>query len=183
VDPALRDNGVNDWSGVKVLGGDAEILDFDPSKIFLANAIGSLPGDSANIRIQLFEKFTELGYRFPNLIHPCAVVSPSVSFGEGCQIMAGAVIQAATRISSNVIVNTGASIDHDCHIAKHCHIAPGAVLCGGVMLGKGVHVGSGATIIQAIQIGQEAVVGAGTTVRHDIRSNQTFIGDNDRHTR
>ena len=160
--------------GIEVIGDDLMILDYKPNEVCLVNGIGSV-GISIQ-RKSLFCKFTELGYRFANVIHPSVVIAADVHFGEGVQIMAGAVVQTGCRIGNNSIINTNASVDHDCAIASHVHIAPGVTLSGEVEVGEGVHIGTGATVIQGIRIGENSLIGAGSVVTQDVPMGVTVMG-------
>jgi len=120
-------------------------------------------GDNA-IRRQIAEFLVSRGIELVSCIHPRACLAGDVVVGAGTVIMAGAVVNPATLIGGNSIINTCASVDHDCRVGSHVHIAPGATLCGGVVVGDGAFVGAGATIIPNLTIGAGAVVAAGATV-------------------
>ena len=162
------------------MGGDDAIFDCDPKSVTLANAIGSV-GD-VRLRQRAFHMFAEKHYRFPALVHPSATVAQDAVLLEGCQIMAGAVIQSGAQIGRNSIVNSGAIVDHDCQIGDHVHIAPGSVLSGSVVVDHGVHIGTGAVVIHNIQIGADSIIGAGATVIDNIPANVTVVGTPARQT-
>src|SRR5690606_3976184 len=103
-----------------IRGGDEHVFSQDPDKVLLINAVGSVNRPVARQRV--FETFHHKGYRFGTLIHPSAVISSSVTLGEGAQVMAGAIIQPAVTIGANSLINTRASVDHDCVIGSHVHI-------------------------------------------------------------
>lgn len=167
-------NEENNPYSITYLGGDEEILKYDPQEIELVNALGSI--SDTKPRANIFNFFKLKGYRFSTTIHPSAVISETATLGEGVQIMAGAVIQPFVNIADNTIVNTSTSIDHDCCISKHCHIAPGCVLSGGIKIGESTHIGTGAKIIQNISIGKNVLVGAGSLVLRDIGDNKKVYG-------
>jgi sugar O-acyltransferase (sialic acid O-acetyltransferase NeuD family) len=147
------------------LGGEDAFERYKPARYALANGVG---GIATPQRRATFERWREAGYRFPPILHPAAAIASfGVVLGEGCQLMAGTVLQANSVLGANCVINTRASIDHDGRIGAHAHIAPGAVLCGGVMVGEGSHIGAGAIIIQGVRVGANCVIGAGTTLRHD----------------
>jgi sugar O-acyltransferase (sialic acid O-acetyltransferase NeuD family) len=160
--------------GVRVIGDDKTISEHAPGTLLLVNGIGSVNLPKA--REAVFEKFKEKGFTFATVVHPSAVVAPDVVLGEGCQIMAGAVIQPGSRIGMNTIVNTKASVDHDCIISDHVHISPGVTLSGGVTIGRMAHIGTGATIIQGIRIGHNCLVGAGAVVLTDTADDSVVMG-------
>lgn len=173
-DPQLTSQGVRVWRGVPMLGDDSALDALDPSSVGLVNGVGQLVGSSARQRI--FDIWRARGFEFPALIHPFSWVDPSVRLEAGVQVMAGAMIQADTRIGTNSIVNSRVSIDHDCVVGRNVHIAPGATLCGGVRVADQAFVASGATVIQGLLIGEGAVVGAGTTLTRDLAAGLISFG-------
>ena len=155
------------FDGVPHLGSDEAVLEHQPDESLLVNGLGSVGDTSA--RRKLFSSFTEKNYRFAGVTHPGAIVSHlDVETGQGCQILAGAVINPGTRLGDNVIVNTGAVVEHDCLIGNHVHISPGAVVCGGCSIGADVHIGAGAVIIQGMIIGHGTIVAAGSVVIENV---------------
>jgi sugar O-acyltransferase (sialic acid O-acetyltransferase NeuD family) len=152
--------------GVPWLGGDEVLAQYPADQCRLANGVGSI-GDDARRRV--FERMKAAGYGFTRVLHPAATIAfIGVSLSEGCQIMAGAVVQPGARIGADAIVNTRASVDHDCIIGDHVHIASGAVLCGDVVVGEDTHIGAGAVVIQGRRIGAGCLIGAGATVLRDV---------------
>lgn len=156
------------------LGDDNCIFNYASSEVLLVNGLGST--ENTNLRKQLYNQFSSVGYTFSQVIHPRAIVSSYASLGEGVQIMAGTIIQPFTKIADNTIVNTKTSIDHDCIIGSHCHIAPGSVLSGGVEIGDSTHIGTGSTIIQGIKIGEHVLVGASSLVLKNVPNHTTVYG-------
>ncbi len=172
--PELREQGIGEWRGCKVLGGDEVLEMLDPGSVGLINGIGQLVGGSG--RRNVYERLTARGFLFPALKHPAAWVDPSVSLGDGAQIMAGAIIQADAVIGANSIINTRASIDHDCRIGSHVHVAPAATLCGNVRVGDRAFIACSAAVIQGISIGNDAVVGAGAVLVRDLAAHHIMFG-------
>jgi acetyltransferase EpsM len=114
--------------------------------------------------------------RFATLIHPSAIISPSVSIGEGTVVMPNCVINANTEIGKHVIINTGAIVEHDNYISDYAHISPNATLTGNISVGEGTHIGASATVIPGIKIGEWSIVGAGSTVIRDIPPFSKAVG-------
>lgn len=129
---------------------------------------------NSKIRSILMGRYSNADY--PTLIHPNAVISPSVNVGKGTVIMAGAVVNADSIIGDGVIINTSSSVDHDCVVENFSHIAVGAHLCGTVNIGNHTWIGAGATVINNINICSECIVGAGAVVVKDIQESGTYIG-------
>lgn len=169
VDPART---VGDaWFGCRVLGDDAAVAAYAVDDVVLVNGLGSLPRDKG-MRVRLWRAFHGQGYHFKTVVDPTAFLASDVAVSEGVQVMAGAIIQAGTKIAENCIVNSGSIVEHDCRIGHSVHIAPGAVLSGAVDVGDEVHIGTGAVVIQGIRIGSGSVIGAGSVVTRDVAERQ-----------
>jgi sugar O-acyltransferase (sialic acid O-acetyltransferase NeuD family) len=150
----------------KALGNDTVIRRYPAGSIRLALGIGGTGVDEG--RSALYAAFKNEGYDFVTVVHPAATIAADVCLGEGCQVMAGAVVQTGSAIGTGAIVNTCASIDHDCTIGSFVHIAPGVTLSGTVTVGARSHIGVGATIIQGIHLPEATMVRAGSVVtRYD----------------
>lgn len=170
-DPAKHGESV---LGIPILGDDVMLSRYSPDEIHLALGIGSVKVSS--VRRQVFEKMRKSGYRFMTIVHPNTSIGREVELKEGCQIMAGAIIQTGSVLGINVLVNTRASIDHDCRIGDHVHVGPGAILSGHVSLGSGCHVGCGATVIQERHLGNDVQIGAGAVVVNDSGDGSRILG-------
>lgn len=172
LDPSLE-LGSRGPGGALVLGGDEALARLSPAEIDLVNGIGSVT--VAVSRAVIYQRGKAAGFSFSDVVHPSAVVSQSVEFGEGVQLMAGCVVQCGTSIGANSIVNTRASVDHDCRIGETVHIAPGATVSGGVQIGDRTHLGTGAVVIQGISIGADSLVAAGAVVYRNLAAGSRLI--------
>lgn len=159
----------------RVLGGD-ELLPALAARGVRHAFMGLGSAADTRLRQRIFEQAKAAGLRFVAVIHPSAVLAPSAQTGEGCAILAGAVVGTGARLADNVIVNTRAVVDHDCRIESHAHIASGAVLAGDVFVGEGAHIGAGAVVRQGLRIGRRAVIGVGAAVVCDVPDEAVFAG-------
>ncbi|HEX8654759.1 MAG TPA: acetyltransferase [Allosphingosinicella sp.] len=138
---------------------------------------GVVPAIGTNsARSALIDWLDGAGRALASVVHPSAIVSPSISVGAGAFLAPGAIVNAETILGKGAIVNTGASIDHDCRIGVAAHIAPGAHLCGGVRVGARSLIGAGATVIPGVAIGADVVVGAGSVVIADVPDGARVAG-------
>ena len=140
--------------------GDLPLLQKKCSTAILA--IGQIP-DSAQ-RIRLSEQLNQLGFKFPILISPHAIVSRHAKIGHGTTIGHGVIVNAGAVIGDHCIINTHALIEHDVQIGSHSHISTGALVNGGVKLGAGSFIGSGAIIREGLKLPPLTVIGAGKRV-------------------
>ncbi|MCC7073420.1 MAG: acetyltransferase [Deltaproteobacteria bacterium] len=110
------------------------------------------------------------------VVHPSAIIDPSVVLEPGAMICAGVVLQPEVRVGAHAIVNTAAHVDHDGAIGRFAHVAPGCHVAGSVAIGEGAFLGTGATVIPGRRIGAWATVGAGAVVLYDVRDGSTVVG-------
>ena len=165
-DPGLKGTVVY---GYQVIGGKDDLL-----TSAIERGIVAIGSNQARRSVSLW--LTDNGFELASAVHPTAQLARGVTIGGGSVIMAGAVINADSRIGDNVIVNTRSSIDHDCVVGNFTHIAPGATLCGTVQVGEGSFICAGATVIPNLTIGSAVTVGAGAVVVHNILDGVTVVG-------
>ncbi len=173
-------------AGVKVAG----IYDDDPGRlgdevlgvpvVGAARELGTATGRPAVLAVGDNRARQRLAAELPlawvSVVHPSAVVHPSVRLGPGSVVFAGAVVQPDTEIGAHAIVNTGSRIDHDCRIGDFVHVAPGVNLAGGVVIEDGSFIGIGSCAVPGVRVGAWATVGAGAAVVRDVREGTTVVG-------
>ncbi len=125
-------------------------------------AIGQL--DDPAPRFRLANQLEKLGFQFPILISPYAVVSRYSQLGVGSIVGHGAIINAGAVVGDHCIVNSRALIEHDVEIGAHCHISTGVVVNGGVTVGSGSFIGSCSMIREGLNLPMLTVISAGKRV-------------------
>jgi UDP-perosamine 4-acetyltransferase len=158
--------------GVPVVGDDAALERLRGEGI--AHAFVALGGNA--LRVKVAAAARKLGYELINAVSPSAVISPTARLGAGVAVMAGAVVNAESRLDDLAILNTRASVDHDCVLGEACHVAPGSALAGGVTVGREAFLGAGTVVIPGIRIGEGAVIGAGACIVKDIPPRVLALG-------
>lgn len=137
------------------------------------------------IRNALYTYAAELGFHFPDLIDPGAIVSSSVILGEntvkekkgeGIFVGKAAVINADAVIGKCSIINTASVIEHECVIGAFTHISVGVILCGQVAVGCNTFIGAGSTVRQGIKIGRNVLIGANSLVLRDVKDGEKVVG-------
>ncbi len=161
--------------GIPILGGDEYLDRVSTANTFLVNGLGANP--KIFRRRNLFTVMKSRGFRFKSFQHPSAIVSNRIDIQEGCQVMAGVVIQTEVTLEENVVINTRASIDHDCIIKSHAFIAPGSILCGNVTVASSAFIGAGAVVLPDIHIGENAIVAAGAIVTKSVSDSWIVAGN------
>lgn len=162
--------------GIPHFGNDSDLSALIEKKQCRAAILGVGKVDTSDTRLSLQWRFTELGFAFPAICSPHAVVNEEVTLGAGSVVFDGAIVNSGTTLGVACIVNTGSTIDHDCVIGANVHLAPGVTLSGGVTVGDNCMIGTGTRIIQSLTICEGCLIGAGSTVVGDISEAGTYIG-------
>jgi len=127
-------------------------------------------------RERVYKQLKNAGYSILTLFHEKSIVSESSIVGEGCLILAGAILNTDSRIGRCCILDTGCTVDHDNKLDDFVHIGPGAHTAGNVSIGKYTHLGIGSTVNQNLVIGRNVIVGAGAAVVKDVSDNLIVAG-------
>lgn len=162
--------------GVPIIGVDADAEKFFNRGIKLAFiTLGSI--GNTKVREKLVLNAERIGFHFPIVVDPTAIVSDHAQIGEGTFIGKGAILNNHVTVGKHSIVNTGVIVDHDGSVGDFVHLAPGTTMSGQVTIGNRTHIGTNATLIQAVTIGDDTIIGAGSVVLKDIGSGKKAYGN------
>jgi sugar O-acyltransferase (sialic acid O-acetyltransferase NeuD family) len=123
------------------------------------------------IRVKLFDRLKDLGFKIPTIISPSAYISKHAVIGQGTIVMHGAIINAGAVIGNNCIINTNSLIEHDVVIGDHTHISTEVTINGGAVIENKVFIGSRSIIKDNISIGEHSIVGAGLYIKKNLKKN------------
>lgn len=161
-------------SGYEVIGTDGDLLRLNKEIKYAINCIGGI--ESQQLRKKITDSAKLVGYEFPTLVSPCAVVSRNALIGKGSIVFHGAIINSGSYVAENCIINTGALIEHDVKIEEFSHISTRVTINGNVSVGALSFLGSGSVIKEGIKIGQDCLIGMGGIVRKDLPNGTKFVG-------
>lgn len=122
------------------------------------------------VRLDKFKKLKEIGFEFPNIIHPSAQVESNVILGEGIIIMPQTSIGPGVVIGDYSLILDGALVSHDCKLGINVYVSPGSVLAGYVDVGSNTLIGMGVTVYFRINIGENVKIYNGLNIFHDIKN-------------
>jgi UDP-perosamine 4-acetyltransferase len=157
--------GVPVWSGDEMSG-------------LVAAGIGALATHIASdtFRLELRERAKAAGLTLLNVVHPAAVLAPSVRLGIGNVIKAGAIVDAHVRIGDCCIIDNGAIVPHNNVLGDGCHLAPGVRMGGDCLIGDTTLVGVGAIVTSRVRIGSNAIISPGAVVMGDVGEDMVVAG-------
>lgn len=162
--------------GVPVVGVDEDLQKYYDSGVRLAFVtMGSI--GNTRLREKLARRAKAMGFQFPTVIDPSAVLGSVIKIGAGTFVGKQAVVNVNASVGEHSIINTGVILDHDCQVGDFVHVAPGTTMSGSVTVGDHAHVGTNSTVIQEITIGAGAMIGAGSVVIRDIGEGKKAYGN------
>ncbi len=119
------------WPQVTQIAGFPIITNIKGIPNIMPQISAAIPAVGNNsVRQAWFNVLKTLSIPITTVIHPSAILSPSVEIGRGVSIMAGCIIGVDVSIDDGVIINMGSAIDHDCHIEMFCHLSVGVKITG-----------------------------------------------------
>lgn len=152
----LDDGDATVVDGVPVVGKTCDMAAFYPEYKLLLVTIGN-----NKLRERLYKQAAEIGYTFPNIIHPTAYVSPRAHIGSGCVLLNNAVVQNDARCGDGCILNPGVELHHDSTIGSYCLVYTNSVIRSLTTVGDRVWIGSTATVSTSAVVPDDEIIGDG----------------------
>ena len=119
----------------------------------------------------------EKGGVFTTLIHPTALVGPSVRIGAGSIICPFTQLSCDIEVGRFVTLGTFSSVGHDSVIGDYCQISGHCGINGSAVIEKGAFLGSHAVILPHARVGAGAHVGAGSVVLKWVKPGAKVFGN------
>jgi sugar O-acyltransferase (sialic acid O-acetyltransferase NeuD family) len=167
---SLEETGIEKMGYPPILGTDAE-YEIDENDVFFC-AIGNVKH-----RKRAVDTISKKGGQFINLIHPTAVISPSVKLGVGVGIKAYCVLASDVSVGNHSFMQSSVIMGHDVKIGNFCHMNSFAFFAGHSKVGDFSTVNAGAKLAQNSVVEEHAVVGMGSVVVGRVKSNTTVFGN------
>lgn len=112
-------------------------------------------------RASIFERFTQLGIPFTNIIASSANVRSDARLGKGNLVVHGSYIATGVTLGDNNFLAAGTYIEHHSIIGSHCTFGPRTSLSGKVQVGDRVKFGTHVAVEPFIEIGSASVIASG----------------------
>jgi UDP-3-O-[3-hydroxymyristoyl] glucosamine N-acyltransferase len=118
-------------------------------------------------RLELVGELKKRGFKMPPLIHPRAVLSPSVQCQENVWIQALAVIGPKVQIGMNACVGVGSCVGAFNQIGRSVWIGDNASLGAWVKVDAHAVVGQRVEVAERVRIGRQACIEVPQRIEHD----------------
>lgn len=128
-------------------------------------------------RLEILDRLNLQEDRFVTLIHPQAIVYPSVQIGGGCIIHAGVCIAPNVKVGSFCIITFNAVIGPNV-ILGHGALVTSLVFIGsGAKIGPCSFIGAASAVGENVVIGPGAMVGMGSSIYRDVSKGVFVLGN------
>ena len=145
-------------------------------KLFIALLWNRLNAD----RRDLFERLSDRGWQFANLISPYARVRGCIK-GRNVWVHDYVVIQNDVVIGDDVAIMAQSLVGADCTIGNHCFLGANCTVGGGSTIGEQCFIGIKCTVFDGTIIGKKCILGACTAVKRNVPDYTLFKTSSDIH--
>lgn len=114
--------------------------------------------------------------RLSKIIHPSAVIAPSVKIGSGTWIHPNVTVSSMSEVGFCCNLNRNSSLGHHNFLGDFSRLNPGAHTAGFCSIGSRTTLGIGSACIEKVTVGSDCVVGAGAVVISDGANGQLAVG-------
>jgi sugar O-acyltransferase (sialic acid O-acetyltransferase NeuD family) len=116
------------------------------------------------------------GGEFVNLIHPAAIISPSVRLGTGVGIKSYCVLASDVTVQDFTFLQSSVIMGHDVNVGRFCQVNSFAFFAGCVKVHDFATINAGAKLVQNVVVEENAVVGMGSVVLRRVKKDTTVFG-------
>lgn len=160
-------------NGIKVLGNFNFLLNSIENSVNVFIPIGN-----NKVRVELFKKVIDKGFKTPNFIHKTAQIHSSVKKGKGIYILPATQIMPLTEVEDFVLISMGVNIAHHTVIEQGCFFSQGTNIGASIHFKEKVFCGIASTVMTGVkEIGANSLIGAGAVIIKDIPDGATVVGN------
>lgn len=162
-------------SGYPVLGCVSHIEkymeDHDGTNIFI-------PLGDNDRRVELLERFENLGYNLPSFIHKSVSLSENVVLGKSIYILPSTSIMPYTNIGDYTMISMGVNIAHHVDIAKGCFFSQGCNVGASIKIDKYAYFGMAVAVMTGVKkIGTGSLMGVGAVIIRNVPARAVMVGN------
>ena len=170
-----NDNG--ELLGVKYLGNDNILKKVYRTMNVQHAVLGIGQLQDATLKKKVVLNAEKIGFDFPIIVSPTAIVDENVSIGKGTIIRDNALISISSKIGCFSIIGTSVNINHDTIIGNYVNISLGSNVGMNVNIGNDILIGMGSTIMNYKIITDKCLIGAGSVVIKDCITSGIYFGN------
>ena len=169
------ENKDGEFCGYKIIGTD-DVLEKYFEKGIKNVALGLGGFTNNNLRTEVYKKVEAMGFNIINVIHPSAIISKTVTMGNGVVIFPNVTLNSEVVIGNNIIIATNSSVDHESIIESNVLISAGVTIGAYSKICSGCLCAIGSTVVSGVVIYENTLVAAGAVVVNNIEPDQKVFG-------
>jgi acetyltransferase-like isoleucine patch superfamily enzyme len=143
----------------------ASSSELGPQSIALVFAIGYA---NMALRRAALERVRAAGYRLHSVIHPRAVIEPGAELGEGCVVLANAVIDQQVTVGAACFIDIGVRLTAGTRVGSNNYFSSGTSTGSRVVIGDDCFFGMDCTVTTEVRMGSRLFVNAKTLVPRNV---------------
>lgn len=128
------------------------------------------------IKKKIYEYSKDMGFQYPNLVHPTVIMGSSVKMGKGNIIGAYSMLSTEAMLHDFVTINPQCGIGHESEIHSFTTLYWNVNIGGNTSILESCELGSKSCVIQGLHVANNVVLGAGAVVAKDIHDSGTYVG-------
>lgn len=143
-----------------------------PQSIAIVFAIGYA---NMALRRAAVERVRAAGYHLHSVIHPRAVIEPGAELGEGCVVLATAVIDQQVQVGAACFIDIGVRLTVGTRVGSNNYFSSGTSTGSRVVIGDDCFFGMDCTVTTDVKMGSNLFVNAKTLVPRDVGDNLKLV--------
>jgi acetyltransferase-like isoleucine patch superfamily enzyme len=143
-----------------------------PNAVEVVFAIGYT---SMRTRRAALERVLAVGYRLFTFVHPRAIVEPGAELGQGCVVLAGAVIDQQVSVGPACFIDIGVRLTAGTTVGCNNYFSAGTATGSRVRIGDDCFFGMDCTVTTEVQMGSNLFVNAKTLVPRNVGDNLKLV--------
>jgi UDP-N-acetylbacillosamine N-acetyltransferase len=127
-------------------------------------------------RKSIFERLSNDGFKFANIIHQSATICSGFNLGKNNIIFPNVCIEPNVELGNNNIIWSKTLLGHDCKIQNHCYIAADVLVGGNSLIKENSFLGNSTSMINDIIIEEETYLVAGSFLYNSTEKYNKYFG-------
>lgn len=128
------------------------------------------------IKKRIYECTKDIGFHYPNLVHPTVIMGSGVRMGIGNIVCAYSILSTEAVLNDFVTINPQCGVGHESELRSFTTMYWSVHIGGNTSIHEGCELGSKSCVLQGLKIADNVVLGAGAVAAKDINESGTYIG-------
>lgn len=128
------------------------------------------------VKKRIYEYSRNIGFQYPNLIHPTVIMGSDVKMGRGNIVCANSLISTEVLLLDFITINPQCGIGHESKLYSFTTLYWSVNIGGNTSIQGGCELGSKSCVLQGLRISEDVILGACSVAVRDILDKGTYVG-------